>query len=171
MNPFALLGAATIVFVAAPAFAATYSGVAKTPAVVWVTDVAPSPPPDAAIHQTMKSFVPDLLVIPIGTSVAFPNDDAFYHSVYSESIGNEFDLGLYDTGPGKNVRFTAPGVVDVRCHVHGTMHATIVVVDGPYAQTTQPNQRYRITGIRPGHHFVHVYTGTDDVAVTNVLIK
>ena len=158
MKTLAILGAA-MVFIAAPAFAATYDGQAKAPSVVWVTDVTPDPPASLEIRQTARTFVPDLLVVPAGASVTFPNDDAFYHSVYSESPGNAFDLGLYDTGPGKSVRFTTPGVVDVHCHVHGSMHATIVVVDGPFVQTAAPNERYRIDGLTPGRHTLHVWSG------------
>jgi plastocyanin len=135
---------------------------------VWVTDVAPVPATDVAIHQTMKAFVPDFAIVPVGTSIAFPNDDPFYHSVYSDSPGNAFDIGLYDTGPGKSVRFDVPGIVEIHCHVHGTMHAIVVVVDGPYAQTTMPNQRVRIDGISPGRHVVHVWTGGSTVATTAV---
>jgi plastocyanin len=163
-----LVASAAVIFTAAPAFAATYTAVENVPAVVWVTDVAPTPTSDVAIHQTMKTFVPALAIVPVGSSIAFPNDDPFYHSVYSDSPGNAFDIGLYDTGPGKSVRFVSPGIVDVHCHVHGTMHAVIVVVDGPYAQTTTPNARVRIDGIAPGRHVVHTWTGGDDVATATV---
>ena len=61
-----------------------------------------APQPEAAIRQTAKAFVPALLVITAGTSVRFPNDDKFYHSVYSDSPSNPFDLGLYDNGPGSS---------------------------------------------------------------------
>jgi len=168
---FAVLAGVAMVCIAAPATAATYTAVEKAPAVVWVTDTAPSPPADVAIHQALKAFVPDLLVVPVGTSVAFPNDDPFYHSVYSNSPGNVFDLGLTDTGPGKSVRFATPGVVEIHCHVHGMMHATIIVVDGPSARTTTPNERVRIDGITPGRHVVHTWTGGDDVTTETVEIK
>jgi plastocyanin len=167
---FLIAGAAWLVL-AAPASAATYSAVAKVPAVVWVTDVPPSPPPDVAIRQTMKAFVPELAIVPVGTAVTFPNDDPFYHSVYSDSPGNAFDIGLYDTGPGKSVRFSVPGVVDIHCHVHGRMHATLIVVDGPYAQTTMPNEPFHIDGISAGRHTVHVWTGGSDVVTTTVDLK
>jgi plastocyanin len=160
-----------MLLVAAPASAAVYSAVAKVPSVVWVTDVPPSPPPNVAIHQTMKTFVPDFVIVPVGTSITFPNDDPFYHSVYSDSPGNAFDIGLYDTGPGKSVRFLSPGVVAIRCHVHGSMHATVIVVDGPYAQTTAANQRVRIEGIAPGRHIVHTWTGGPDVATETVDLR
>jgi plastocyanin len=165
--------ALALVFLGAalPAGAATYRGVARAAGVVWVSGDAPQPVTNAAIHQTAKMFMPTLLVVPAGTSVRFPNDDQFYHSVYSDSPSNPFDLGLYDNGPGKTVEFDNTGIVDVRCHVHGSMHATIVVVDGPYAVTVKPNQPYRIAGLRPGSHALHVWTAGGSVTTTSVVIK
>jgi len=46
----------------------------------------------------------------------------------------------------------------VRCHIHGAMHGTIVVVGGPWAQTTEANQAYAIEGVSPGRHVVHTWT-------------
>jgi plastocyanin len=166
-----LAGVALTFVVAAPVNAATYTATESVPAVVWVSDVAPDPATGIEIHQTMKAFAPSFVIVPIGTTILFPNDDAFYHSVYSESPGNAFDLGLYDTGPGKSVRFLSAGLVDIRCHVHGTMHATVIVVDGPYAQATATNLRIRIDGIAPGRHVVHTWTGGSTVAETTVTIK
>jgi plastocyanin len=156
---------------ALPAAAATYSGVAAAPGVVWVTSTVPPSRADASIRQTAKAFVPALLVIAPGSTVHFPNDDRFYHSVYSDSPSNPFDLGLYDNGPGKSVVFENAGVVDVRCHVHGPMHATIVVADGPFAVTTHPNERYRIDGLTPGPHALHVWSDGINVATTYVVVK
>lgn len=150
--------------------AATYQGSASQPSVVWITEPGAAPVAGASVLQTMKAFVPAVLVVPAGTSVTFPNDDQFYHSVYSVSPGNAFDLGLYDTGPGKNVVFANPGVVDVRCHVHGSMHATIVVVDGPYIMTTHPSETYKLEVPR-GPHQLHVWTDGSPVVTTSIVVK
>ena len=112
-----------------------------------------------------------MLVVPVGSSVTFPNDDAFYHSVYSLSAGNAFDLGLYDTGPGKSVTFAVSGIVEIRCHVHGSMHATIVVVDGPATRTTQPGERFRLDGIKPGRRTLHVWTPDGGEIRRTVVVK
>jgi plastocyanin len=162
---FALLGTAV------PVDAATYTGVAGAPGVVWITGGAPGPRADASIRQTQKAFVPALLVISPGTTVRFPNDDRFYHSVYSDAPSNPFDLGLYNNGPGKSVVFENAGVVDIRCHVHGTMHAIVVVADGPFAITTHPNERYRIDGVPPGPHALHVWTDGTTVATTYIVVR
>jgi plastocyanin len=147
------------------------TGIAKDPAVIWVSDTPPEAPAGITIRQKMKTFVPGFLIVPVGTTITFPNDDAFYHSVYSDSPGNAFDLGLYDTGPGKSVRFTTPGVVDIHCHVHGSMHAVVLVVDGPYAQTLAPGATYRIEGLTPGRHVEHTWTHGDAVTDTTIVVK
>ena len=150
--------------------AATVRGVAAVPSVVWVTGQSPAPTTDSEIRQTAKTFNPAALIVPVGSSVKFPNDDGFYHSVYSISPSNPFDLGLYDNGPGKSVVFANSGVVDVRCHIHGSMHATIVVVDGPYVVTTHADEPYRLNVSR-GPHVLHVWTDGSPVVTTNIVVK
>jgi hypothetical protein len=49
------------------------------------------------IEQVRKQFVPDWAVIQRGTMVEFPNTDSVYHNVFSQSSGNSFDLGLYNS--------------------------------------------------------------------------
>lgn len=167
-----VLAAAALALAPVAAGAATYSDVLPEPGVAWISGAPAAVATDRpAMRQTARTFVPDLLVVPVGSSVTFPNDDAFYHSVYSVSPGNAFDLGLYDTGPGKAVTFAVPGVVDIRCHVHGSMHATIVVVDGPVARTTQPGERFRIDGVAPGRRTLHVWTPEGGESSRPVVVK
>jgi plastocyanin len=153
-----LLGVAALLGVVGvlPAGAATYTGVLPTPGVVWISDDSkPTPGPEVEMRNAKKSFVPDLVIITVGSSVRFPNDDPFFHSIYSESGPDDFDIGFYDNGPGKSVEFPKPGIVSVRCHIHGPMHATIVVVDGPWAQTHESNASYSLVNVRPGSHVLH----------------
>jgi len=102
-----------------------------------------------------KTFLPSLLVVPVGSTVRFPNEDPFYHSIYSDSPLDPFDIGYYDTGPGKVVRFAKAAIVNVHCHIHVYMHATIVVVDGPFARAD--DGRYRLQGVPSGTYVLHVW--------------
>ena len=168
----ALITTLALALVPIGASAATFSDVLAVPGVAWISDVAPAIPQERPpMRQTMKAFVPELLVVPVGTSVVFPNDDPFYHSVYSTSRANAFDFGLYDNGPGKAVTFAKPGVVEIRCHVHGSMHATILVVDGPFAKTTAPEQRFTIDGVRPGRHALHVWSADRGENVRTIVVR
>ena len=172
MKLLSLLAATGAVLATAlPAAAASYTGFAKVPSVAWISQGAPCVSNDAAVRQTSKAFVPNVVVVTVGSAVRFPNDDNYFHSVYSESTGNAFDLGLYDTGPGKTITTTAAGVIDVRCHVHGSMHATIVVVDGPFARTTEADQNFRIDGVTPGAKTLHVWSGGADVKTTAIVVR
>ncbi len=114
---------------------ATVHAQLRAPGAAWLSDGKPDAPRQATMRNVDKSFVPDILVVPVGSTILFPNDDPFYHSIYSLSKADPFDIGFYDTGPGKIVPFTTAGVVLVSCHIHASMRATILVVDGPEQQS------------------------------------
>jgi plastocyanin len=139
------------------ATAATVHG-ATGAAAVWIStpESPPSPlPQPAEMRNTHRTFQPPFVVIPAGSSVRFPNDDPFFHSIYSDSPADPFDIGYYGTGPGKVVEFDKPAIVDVHCHIHASMHAAVVVVDGPYAVVD--NGTYSIANVPPGKHTLHAW--------------
>src|SRR6185312_1977507 len=105
-------------------------------AVVWLEGGTPAAPIQAEITTAEKAFTPHLLVVPVGSTVSFPNHDPFNHNVFSLSEEQPFDLGLYGRGETRSVRVTRPGIVRVYCNVHAQMSALVVVRDGPYF--TQP---------------------------------
>jgi plastocyanin len=146
----------------APAYAGTVQGTLTEPGVVWISDGSkPVPGTDQeTLRQSNRTFIPALLVVPAGASVIFPNDDNFLHSVYSAQGPDYFDIGFYSKGPGKVVTFPTPGVNEIACHIHASMHAVIVVVDGPFAQTASPGETFTLTGVRPGLHAIHVWSPT-----------
>ena len=124
--------------------------------VVWLSapKAAPKPIEDVLTNQN-RSFIPPLTVIPVGSTIRFPNEDPFFHSIYSTSPQDPFDIGFYDTGPGKTVPFPNPGIIDLHCHIHASMHATIIVVDGPYTQSS--NGTYTLSGVPSGKYVLHAW--------------
>ncbi|GAC1406825.1 MAG: hypothetical protein NVSMB64_12920 [Candidatus Velthaea sp.] len=167
------IAAAALLFAAlgSAAGAADYTGTMSEPGVVWISDGSrPAAAPESQMKNTHKTFVPDLLVIPAGSSVRFPNEDSFFHSIYSESAPSAFDIGFYDTGPGKVVPFTSAGVVDIRCHIHGSMRATVIVVDGPALTIEKAGERYTLTNVRRGTHTLHVWTLTEGEKTSTVRV-
>jgi plastocyanin len=160
-----------LAFHAASAVTGTVRGSLPQPGVVWVSDGSPPPPPvEVQMSNSGKAFLPGAVVVPAGSSVRFPNEDPFFHSIYSESDADPFDIGFYDTGPGKVVAFPKAGVVAVRCHIHGFMHGTILIVDGPWVVTSQPDQSYEIQNVRPGKHILHVWTPADGEKTSEVSV-
>src|SRR5882762_5505413 len=68
-------------------------------------------PVTVEIAITDKTYAPHVVVIPVGSTVRFPNHDPFNHNVFSVSEPNTFDLGLYGRGEAKSYTFTHPGLV------------------------------------------------------------
>jgi len=124
--------------------------------VVWVSAPKAAPKPiEETLTNHNRSFIPPLTVIPVGSTIRFPNEDPFFHSIYSTSTPDPFDIGFYDTGPGKTVPFPNPGIIDLHCHIHASMHATIIVADGPYAQSS--NGAYTLSNVPPGKYVLHAW--------------
>jgi plastocyanin len=112
---------------------------AGTPSVAWLTPVgddapstAPSAPRTYRMVQKNKKFDPHLLVVPVGSNVEFPNQDPFFHNVFSLYNGKRFDLGLYETGSERGVRFDREGVSYIFCNIHPEMGAVILALSTPY---------------------------------------
>src|SRR3984957_12554551 len=89
-------------------------------------------PVAAAMDQVNRAFAPDLLVIPVGSSVAFPNSDSVSHQIYSFSPAKRFQLPLYRGKPYPPVVFDQPGVVTMGCNIHDEMLAYIVITDAAF---------------------------------------
>ena len=99
-------------------------------------------------------FDPTLLPVQTGTRVVFPNLDDTYHNIFSFSPAKRFDLGRYrpEETPIPSVVFDVPGLVTVRCDIHEHMRALILVLDTPYFVMTDPDGRFRLSGLPSGHY-------------------
>ena len=107
----------------------------------------PSPPVTAVLDQRNLRFNTGLLVIPVGSTVEFPNSDAIFHNVFSLSKTQPFDLGFYPRGQSRSIKFNHAGIVQVYCHIHANMYAAIVVTDSPWFAKPRPDGSF--SGGRP----------------------
>jgi plastocyanin len=97
-----------------------------------------------------KEFSPRVLVVPKGSRVRFPNQDPILHNVFSVSAPNQFDLGLYRQGPGKDKKFDSPGLVRVFCNIHHDMVAYVLVLDTPYHVSPDAKGEFVLSGLPRG---------------------
>lgn len=95
-------------------------------------------------------FNPQVLVVPVGAQVAFPNRDKVRHHVYSFSPKNKFELKLYGREAAPDVTFKTVGVAAIGCNIHDTMVAFIRIVDTPYALKTDGNGVAVLRGLPAG---------------------
>jgi len=79
------------------------------------------------VAQKNKSFTKKQLQINVGDVVSFPNQDPFFHNVFSLSETKTFDLGSYKKGETKKITFNDPGTVEVECAIHPKMRMVIEV--------------------------------------------
>jgi plastocyanin len=113
----------------------------------------------AEMGQAGKQFVPQVLVVPVGTAVSFPNRDTVRHHVYSFSPVKKFELKLYIGTPANPVVFDRSGIAVLGCNIHDQMVGWIVVVETPYYAITDAQGRaaidappgsYRLRSWHPG---------------------
>ena len=111
-------------------------------------------PVHAVMDQVDRAFAPDLLVVPVGSTVAFPNSDSVSHQIYSFSQPKRFKLPLYHGKPYPPVQFDQAGVVTLGCNIHDDMLAYLLVTDAPWFGRTDksgawvadvPRGRYRVS--------------------------
>ncbi len=117
----------------------------------------PAPAPSATILQEGKTFIPHVTVVRIGTAVDFPNRDPFFHNVFSLYNGVRFDLGLYESGTSKTIRFTRPGVSYLFCNIHENMTAVVIAVDTRYFGVSDRGGNIVIAGVPDGRYTMHVF--------------
>ena len=98
-------------------------------AVVSVDSARPATPVSAEIYQKDRAFHPHVLVVPVGSSVDFPNRDNTQHHVYSFSPAKTFNIELYADRPAAPIVFDKPGIVELGCNIHDHMQGFVVVTD------------------------------------------
>jgi plastocyanin len=134
------------------------------PSVAWLIPVGSDPviastsaPRTYRMVQKNKQFIPHLMVVPVGSVVEFPNEDPFFHNVFSLYNGKRFDLGLYETGSARGVRFDREGVSYIFCNIHSEMGAVILALSTPYYAISRDGD-IAISGVPPGKYTLNVWT-------------
>jgi plastocyanin len=130
--------------------------------VVWLRPLdAPAPPLPTAhkyeMVQRNKEFHPHVLAVPVGANVSFPNLDPWFHNVFSLYKGERFDLGLYEAGSSRTVRFERAGVSFIFCNIHPQMSAYIIALETPYFAVSDARGDVRIPDVPAGRYRMEVW--------------
>ena len=137
--------------------------------VVWLTpmtgpgsEITTAPPPNSAANprlvQKNKSFEPHILVVPAGSMVEFPNRDPFFHNVFSLFEGKRFDLGLYEAGTTRMVRFDRPGISYIFCNIHPEMSAVVITIATPLYAISNQDGQLSLAGVPYGRYMLHIWS-------------
>jgi plastocyanin len=109
------------------------------------------------MEQKNKSFNPHLLVVPLGSTVDFPNLDPFFHNVFSQFNGKRFDLGLYEAGSTRVVHFDHEGVSYIFCNIHSQMAGVVVTLRTPYFAVATRSGQVQIAKVPAGDYQMHLW--------------
>jgi len=145
---------------------------ANSPVVVYIDGDGPALESlmTGEVAQKNARFKPQGLVVATGAEVSFPNEDKFFHNVYSLAPGASFDLGHYASGHSETVIFNEPGVVDVACNIHADMSMKILVLPNAWYAEVAEDGSFEITGVTPGPHRVVAWSADHTPVIRNVTV-
>lgn len=137
--------------------------------VVWLTPMTgaggeatmaatSSSPANRRLVQKNKSFEPHILVVPVGSMVEFPNHDPFFHNVFSLFEGKRFDLGLYEAGTTRMVRFDRLGISYIFCNIHPEMSAVVITMATPLYAISSRDGQLSLAAVPYGRYMLHVWS-------------
>jgi plastocyanin len=115
-------------------------------------------PQERVIEQRQRQFAPRLMVVPVGSTVAFPNYDPIFHNVFSRSEVQPFDLGLFRNGQSREVTFSKPGVFRLGCNLHPNMSAYVLVVSEPHYAVVDGSGRFSFKRLKPGKYVARAWS-------------
>jgi plastocyanin len=134
----------------------------KGESVVYVEAVAgktfPAPTQKITIDQKGLMFVPHIVAVQQGTTVAFLNSDSVAHNVFWPSVGGNkklgHNLGTWPQGQRQSFKFDNPGAIPLLCNVHPDMAGYLVVSPTPYFAVTDKTGAYKIENVPDGSYTV-----------------
>lgn len=133
--------------------------------VVFLVPVSPSGQPaapsiEAEMDQRSLKFVPNVVVVSPGSTVAFTNSDRVMHNVFHPPKGGSaFDLGLFGPGEKRSYAFKNEGAYVVFCHVHPEMVGYVVVLDTPWRTVSDDSGHFAFPKVPAGSYVLHTWHG------------
>jgi len=141
---------------------------AQTPAAATTPTLTPV---QTHIAQQKMQFVPALSVVPLGSTVVFTNLDGWEHHVRgisgslagvsaAPSSGFEFRLGGRvegRTAESTTVTLSQAGPLQLGCHLHGSMRASVYVADSPWVVKTSADGVALLPNVPEGAARVRVW--------------
>ncbi len=115
-------------------------------------------PATAVMDQRNRTFVPRVLVVGVGTSVEFPNNDTVSHQVYSFSPAKKFQLPLYKGTHHPPITFDREGLVVLGCNIHDDMAGYIYVTASPFFGTTDASGVLQLRDLPAGDYRVTLWS-------------
>jgi plastocyanin len=124
------------------------------------------------IRQQGTKFLPPVQVVSLNSSIGFPNNDKYEHSVFATSTKTQpgFDLGRYVGGAVKQQPFAVPGEYDIYCDLHSNMSAKVKVVESEW-YTEVKNGAFKLEHVPAGTYELRAWMPDSVEVFENVLVE
>lgn len=131
-------------------------------AVVWVENPPAAakwekPLPKVEMDQKGCTFVPRMVVVPVGGTVDFLNSDRLLHNLHSKSKENATFNRSQPNGRTIPVTFNKPEIVAITCDLHSWMRSWVVVAEHPFYAVTDQAGAFRIPNVPPGKYRLQMW--------------
>jgi len=132
----------------------------------------PRTPKRVVVEQRGREFLPNLVAVSVGSTIAFPNFDTVFHNVFSTSPLASFDLGLYKAGEAREFKFDKEGIIRLGCNLHANMSGFIAVVAAPAYVVTDEKGSFAFRRLPPGKYKLRAWSVRSRAPITqDVTIK
>ncbi|MFQ5640170.1 MAG: hypothetical protein ACE5IR_19495 [bacterium] len=114
------------------------------------------PPGRLTLDNRECKFVPHVSVLTVGSAIQAVNRDPTLHNAHFYGAINA-NLALAFKGVKRTTKVEQPGMVIVKCDVHGWMQAFIRVESHPFQAVTDENGSFRIPDIPAGAYDLEIW--------------
>ncbi len=104
-------------------------------------------------------FIPRVAAVTVGSTLEVVNSDPTLHTVHLYGP-MEINLALPLQGMRLARRLDRPGIIVIKCDVHGWMQAFVRVDSHPFHAVTDESGSFRIDAVPPGEHTLSVWHET-----------
>jgi plastocyanin len=130
-------------------------GVANVVIMVTVPGAKPTVPTEPVhLDQSKCRFEPHVVVVPVGSQVAFLNSDSVNHNVHTYPKKNEAMNKTIEGGKSEVQKYDKTDQIEIKCDIHPWMNSYLIVVDTPHYAVTDASGKFSIAGLPAGTHKV-----------------
>jgi len=147
------------------------------PAVIWLKPIQSVPISILELPATLhccrrnKMFTPHLLVVPVGSSVCFPNADPFFHNVFSLSMAAVSTWPYTKQAHAQRSVFLREGVRISSCNIHSEMSAVVISADHALLRDADQEGAFHLNDVPDGEYELHVWIEGQRQSSLNLLTQ